>query len=937
MAPAPTTATRAPASAPTSLPPNMDAPRQSFDAHSQSFDAHYQSIDAHYQDAATDPQNLDEVVGRLEQLAMAMRGRDMRASFAPAAYNRDHQEGDTRASFAQSPASTFAQSPASTFTQSPASTFAQTVYEEDTDEPTVIDTFSPRPMHREPSFASQPHTASQPSTTRHREPARLNTSVKHSISEHSPTSTSSSSSLGALDSRSVVEAFLATRSRVVRVSALVGLSGLGEALTRKGDVAPRPQSLWTHDVEGQARKMEAPVWAVFKTHEEARALLASAPTLPSHIAVFPALEGDLEPFSKLRRVEVGMTPPTMPVPPSPYGAQGQTTYSTHAPNSTYAANGQSYADRAPSSYANHSAHATQGQRPGLFLNTAVAAQHEPIQAYASQRESAQFAGQREQYAQRDAAQYASQRDNYAPSNDPAQSYAISSNPPNPRTSFRLGDWICSAAKCGAHNFGRNVACIGCGNPRVGNGLAPSPTQGHFMSARPVPSPRFAASFSAQQQQHASAFTGNSPMPQHQPSQPQNKPNHPLLTPSGRSFAVGGSVKNISSDPLSPCFMFWPDNEPFPEQGQIRPSHLSGVPQPPILNTGNRGPITHQPGDWICKKCNYLNWRRRKVCQTCLPYAEGNGDSISAAVQAERIALLTNVLTQTNSQPSSANSLSPQSSAFLPQAQAFPMQQHNGMAQQQQPPMPLNVRSQSMTPPQARRPFMSSASPPLPQGRGAVHRSKSHFDLGSYGAMGPGPVPPMPKHAATLPSGYAAGHGAMSAGHAGISRQGSPSFLAMQEAYMQPPTPSYMQTATTFKQPTTPSFMQSPTPFMPIPESASVPLLPSFLQDMVQPSPSLSPSSTSSSAELPFEEQLESAGSSRSSSRHRPRGKVSTEGLVSIWRLDRKESRSMFNPFGPEAIGWQRSQSRERVRADSQEATHAATLESLPATMERLNM
>ena len=64
------------------------------------------------------------------------------------------------------------------------------------------------------------------------------------------------------------------------------------------------------------------------------------------------------------------------------------------------------------------------------------------------------------------------------------------------------------------------------------------------------------------------------------------------------------------------------------------------------------------------KCNYLNWRRRKVCQTCLPCtlvvmpfrsapdlltpldAEGNGDSISAAVQAERIALLTSVLTQT---------------------------------------------------------------------------------------------------------------------------------------------------------------------------------------------------------------------------------------------------------------------------------------------------
>jgi hypothetical protein len=53
--------------------------------------------------------------------------------------------------------------------------------------------------------------------------------------------------------------------------------------------------------------------------------------------------------------------------------------------------------------------------------------------------------------------------------------------------------------------------------------------------------------------------------------------HPLLTPSGRAFAVGGKVQNISSDPLSPCIMYWPDNEPFPEQGQIRPSGLMGVP------------------------------------------------------------------------------------------------------------------------------------------------------------------------------------------------------------------------------------------------------------------------------------------------------------------------------------------------------------------------
>jgi hypothetical protein len=51
----------------------------------------------------------------------------------------------------------------------------------------------------------------------------------------------------------------------------------------------------------------------------------------------------------------------------------------------------------------------------------------------------------------------------------------------------------------------------------------------------------------------------------------------ILTPSGRAFSVGGRVQDISSDPLAPCILFWPDNEPRPEQGQIRPSSLVGVP------------------------------------------------------------------------------------------------------------------------------------------------------------------------------------------------------------------------------------------------------------------------------------------------------------------------------------------------------------------------
>jgi len=209
-------------------------------------------------------------------------------------------------------------------------------------------------------------------------------------------------------------------------------------------------------------------------------------------------------------------------------------------------------------------------------------------------------------------------------------FTLSSNPPNPRTVFRLGDWMCPSTNCAAHNFGRNFSCIGCGCPRPSTTHAPSSKTPYLpvVNSTQVPSPRFVAALE----------------PQMPLSPPQRVPH--ILTPSGRAFSVGGRVQDVSTDPLSPCVIFWPDNEPFPEQSQIRPSNLVGMPHPPILNTGNRGPIEHQPGDWICQKCNYLNWRRRKVCQTCYPYAEGNGDSIPAAVQADRIKRLREALSVT---------------------------------------------------------------------------------------------------------------------------------------------------------------------------------------------------------------------------------------------------------------------------------------------------
>ncbi len=152
---------------------------------------------------------------------------------------------------------------------------------------------------------------------------------------------------------------------------------------------------------------------------------------------------------------------------------------------------------------------------------------------------------------------------------------------------------------------RNLSCIGCGCPKSSTASTVQQQQqqqqsqqpqqlysssNSIMQQRPVASPRFSNSPNV-------SGPSRSPMPANQPtfsnsfSQPQSsrpmgyqpqvsgpsKPAHPLLTPSGRAFAIGGRVQNVSSDPLTPCIMYWPDNEPFPEQGQIRPAGLAAIP------------------------------------------------------------------------------------------------------------------------------------------------------------------------------------------------------------------------------------------------------------------------------------------------------------------------------------------------------------------------
>ena len=131
---------------------------------------------------------------------------------------------------------------------------------------------------------------------------------------------------------------------------------------------------------------------------------------------------------------------------------------------------------------------------------------------------------------------------------------------------------------------RNIACIACGNLRTG---LPSTLSADATSSQPspvaAPSPRFAGMFNAPQGHFpVSPMAPTGPISPGHPPQPALStsvlnvphkappPQYPPLTPSGRALSVGGRVRNISRDPLSPCVMYWPDNEPLPEPCQIRP-------------------------------------------------------------------------------------------------------------------------------------------------------------------------------------------------------------------------------------------------------------------------------------------------------------------------------------------------------------------------------
>lgn len=222
-------------------------------------------------------------------------------------------------------------------------------------------------------------------------------------------------------------------------------------------------------------------------------------------------------------------------------------------------------------------------------------------------------------------------------------FTMSTNPPSPRNAFKRGDWMCLTPGCTTHNFGcvysliwhaetnfwsdsRNAVCIACSAPRpLDLSIAPKPTSDYdryFDQRAPLPlsppPPRRANPLTL-------SLSGPAPPPAifsptlstsstfastHHAHQPPRLPS--ILTPSGRALAQGGRIQNVSPLPAVPLVMFWPDNEPLPLPSQIRPPFAPGQ-HPPIMNTGNRGPVEHQPGDWYCGKCSYMVSRLVGCC------------------------------------------------------------------------------------------------------------------------------------------------------------------------------------------------------------------------------------------------------------------------------------------------------------------------------------
>ncbi|GAA6015468.1 hypothetical protein JCM10207_008605 [Rhodosporidiobolus poonsookiae] len=107
---------------------------------------------------------------------------------------------------------------------------------------------------------------------------------------------------------------------------------------------------------------------------------------------------------------------------------------------------------------------------------------------------------------------------------------------------------------------------------------------------------------------------------------------------GTSASTSGGSDGYPLSPADTDRIAKLHNGRIPTAQQLAPPEV--VPtacQQPIVNTGNQGPMVVQAGDWRCGVCAFVNWRRRKICLRCFPYANDIGDILT--IQSQRAAHL----------------------------------------------------------------------------------------------------------------------------------------------------------------------------------------------------------------------------------------------------------------------------------------------------------
>jgi len=236
-----------------------------------------------------------------------------------------------------------------------------------------------------------------------------------------PSSTTTSAEDTALFLR---ETFFASQSRVLRLSR--GKEPLEKCIQTLSThlQSALPPSVWTvkDEWEGQIHDEDS-IWLVFNSHIEATAALSGFPFDSNRdrrgFALEPALESDLEPFSKLRPLTVvnltGMNRATSTtldatlVPPPVSLSLSPSPVSETYPNT-------------PSSTTSMSTMESSLHSPNSPFVPMIPPGSDAPRLHPQRHQDATFG--------------------LKATVQPNAPYTLSSNPPNPKTSFRAGDWIC---------------------------------------------------------------------------------------------------------------------------------------------------------------------------------------------------------------------------------------------------------------------------------------------------------------------------------------------------------------------------------------------------------------------------------------------------------------------------------------------------------------